>query len=454
MTIFDIKKAHLIGIGGISMCSIAYILLERGIEVTGSDQNKSDITMDLEKAGATVYLGHNANNITDQDIVIYTGAVGKENPEIIEAISKNIPTIARTEALNDILQLHKNIIAVSGTHGKTTTTSMLTHILREKFDDISYMIGAHLAATGKSYNLIDEEFITVEACEYQANFLKLFPTSLIINNIEPEHMDYYKSIEQLVSTFRAFAHNLPYEGKLILNIDDVNCRKLLDESNYQITTYSTKQKADYRANNITSKDGTTSFDLVIKGKVTRKINLRLLGDYNVSNALAAIAAAELHGIDLDTISNALASFVNSDRRFEHIGCFEGASVISDYAHHPSEVKASISGTSSINDKKIVLVFQPHTYSRTKTMLNEFAEAFKGVDELYITDIYAAREENIYNIHSTDLVEAISGTGQKVEYLGPLDNIKTTLKGKINENCLLIMMGAGSIDNYARKSLVE
>ncbi len=453
MNIFDVKKVHLIGIGGISMSSIAHILLEKGIEVSGSDQATTAITKELQEKGATVYLGHNAKHIQDQEIIIYTGAINKKNPEIVEAIKRDIPLIQRTVALNDVLQLHKKIIAIAGTHGKTTVTSMVTHILRASLGDISYMIGAHLHASGKSYNLIDSDYITVEACEYQANFLKLFPTTLVVNNIEPEHMDYYKSIDQLIDTFITFSHNLPENGNLIINADDGHCKKLLKEKRYKTITYGIDQAADYNAKNIQLKSGKISFELFISGEYKETIELNLFGKYNISNALGAIASCHIHGINLSIIKKALASFVNSDRRFEYLGDYLGAKVISDYAHHPSEVKASISGATAIDNKKIVLIFQPHTYSRTKTMMTEFATAFKNVDKLYISDIYAAREENIYNVHSEDLCAAINATGQNANYIGSLDNLKSILKQELDEQSVLIMMGAGTIDEYARQ-LVE
>ncbi len=452
MTIFDCKKVHFIGIGGISMSGIAHILLERGIEITGSDQSTSEITKTLQKAGAHIFHEHKAEYITDQEMVIYTGAIKKDNPEYVEATNKNIPMLARTEALNQILQLHENIIAVAGTHGKTTVTSMITHIFRKNFDDISYMIGAHLNATNKSYNLIESPYITVEACEYQANFLQLYPTCLLVNNIEPEHMDYYKNIEQLIDTFSTFAHHLPKGSNLIVNADDKNCQQLLTENDYNITTYGIENNADYQAKNIKLAVNNISFDLYVKGQYKDEFKLNLFGNYNIINALGAIACADLYHIDFETIKLALASFVNSDRRFEKIGTFNGATVISDYAHHPSEVKASISGATAIKDKKIVLVFQPHTYSRTHTMLHEFATAFHGVDELYITDIYAAREKNIYKIHAEDLTRVINKAGQHAEYIGELSNIKSTLEKSLDQDSLLIIMGAGSIDAYARQKL--
>ncbi len=449
-TIFNIKHAHFIGIGGISMSSIAHVLLERGIEVSGSDQNASPITQALIDAGAKVNIGHCADNITSPDIIIYTGAISNDNPEFLVAQSKNIPLIPRTVALNDVLALHEHIIAISGTHGKTTVTSMLTHILRHAIGDVSYMIGAHLNETGKAYHIANSDYVTVEACEYQANFLNLYPTSLIINNIEPEHMDYYKSIEQLVDTFRTFAKHLPNDGYLFVNMDDENASKLYNFKQSKVITFGTASGVDYQAVNIAPDSlGRYNFDVLIRGQHAAHVNLNIFGQFNVLNALAAIATAHCYGIDINDIASSLESFVNSDRRFEHIGHLNGTEVISDYAHHPSEVKATLSDIARIKDKKVVVVFQPHTYSRTKAMLNDFAHAFDGIDALYITDIYAARETNTYNIHASDLVTAINEKSHNATLLGDLGNFNEIIQPKLTKDTLLLMMGAGSIDRFAR-----
>ncbi len=449
-SIFDAKQVHLIGIGGISMSSIAQILVERGIEVSGSDQAESKTIKELRKNGVHVTIGHSAENIKEQDLVIFTGAVDDTNPEMIRAKQKHIPIVPRTVALNDILQLHKSIIAISGTHGKTTTTSIATQIMRAEEGDISYLIGAHLFETGKAYHLSDCSTVTVEACEYQANFLHLYPTTIVVNNIEPEHMDYYKSIAQLVDTFRTFANNLPPDGHLIINRDDENASRLLDHKT-AITTFAIDSEADYQAKNIQYCDATkTAFDLYIKGAYQTTLELPLMGKFNVYNALAAITACHLNGAELNTISNVLKTFVNSDRRFEKIGTYKGAPVISDYAHHPSEVKATIDDAAKLPNSDLCVVFQPHTYSRTANMIDDFATAFENADHVFIADIYAAREDNIYNISSKDLTSAIAQSGKTAHYIGELKKIPQKLAEIITDKTLIIMMGAGSIDAFARQ----
>ncbi len=450
-SIFDVKKVHLIGIGGISMSSIAQILLSRGIAVSGSDQTTSDITDQLAENGATISIGHAAQNIKDPDIVIYTGAVGNDNPEIIAAKDKGIPIIARTMALNDILQLHQKIIAIAGTHGKSTTTSIATQILRQQEGEISYLIGARLHDSKRAYQLADSPYVTVEACEYQANFLHLYPTTIVVNNIEPEHIDYYKSIEQLVDTFRTFANHLPADGHLILNADDAKASTLRDHQGCAVSTFAIDRAADYRATNIKiTGEHHTQFDLIIKGKYVMTIKQALIGKFNVYNTLAAIAACHLNGVSPDGVPALMKRFVNSERRFENIGSYRGATVISDYAHHPSEVKATIDDAAQLANGKLTVVFQPHTYSRTKNMLTEFSTAFNAADNILIVDIYAAREDNIYNVSSKDLVELIKKTGKAAHYVGPLKEIPRALEKLIGKGTLLIMMGAGSIDQFARQ----
>ncbi len=385
-SIFDVKKVHLIGVGGISMSSIAQILLSRGIAVSGSDQAASPLTEQLEKNGAIINIGHAKQNIKDPDIVIYTGAVGNDNPEMIAAKDKAIPIIPRTVALNDILQLHQKIIAISGTHGKSTTTSIATHIMRHQEGEISYLIGAQLDETKRAYHLTDSPLITVEACEYQANFLHLYPTTIVVNNIEPEHIDYYKSIEQLIDTFRTFAKHLPADGHLVINADDANANLLRDHQACQVTTFAIDQPANYRATNIRmSAEHTTTFDLLIDGNHVMTIEQSLIGKFNVYNTLAAITACHLNGASLKGIPSLMKCFVNSERRFENIG-----------------------------------------------------------------DIYAAREKNIYNVSSKDLVDVICKTGKTAHYVGKLKHIPQALKTVVDEQSLIIMMGAGSIDAFARK----
>ncbi len=450
-SIFDVKKVHLIGIGGISMSSIAQILLSRGIVVSGSDQTTSPITDQLAANGATITIGHAAENIKDPDIVIYTGAVGADNPEMMAARAQSIPIIPRTVALNDILQLHDKIIAVAGTHGKSTTTSMATHIMRHQLTEISYLIGAVLHDTKRAYHLADSQLITVEACEYQANFLNLYPTTIVVNNIEVEHMDYYKGLVQLIGAFRQFGEHLPADGHLVINVDDQNARSLGDMKHCAVTTFGIDQPADYSAKNIVQRaPNQTSFDLYIKGQYQLTIEQNLIGKFNVYNALGAIAACHLNGADLTGIAAAMKQFINSARRFESLGSFGAAQVISDYAHHPSEVKATIDDAARLVGHKLCVVFEPHTYSRTKNMLDQFATAFRAADYVFIVDIYAAREKNSYNISSKDLADAIANSGQQAHYIGSLNNVPNALKKIIDDKTIVIMMGAGSIDDFARK----
>lgn len=449
-SIFEAKNIHLVGIGGISMSSIAHILLNRGIAVSGSDQKQSHATDSLIKMGANIHIGHSEANIDNPDIIIYTSAIDENNPELIMAKNKNIPLVQRTKALNDILIEHPYILAVSGTHGKSTTTSMVAQILRQAFGDVSYMIGAELADTNKAYHITKSDYIAVEACEYQANFLNLYPTTIAINNIEQEHIDFFSSIEQLVASFNEFASHLPANGYLILNRDDRYTYQLATLDNCHIITFGIDNQADYHADNITMDDaGQTSFDLVYRGDYICRIQLNMIGKFNVYNALSAIAATHVNGIDFAISQQALAGFQSAHRRFETVGYYKGAQVVSDYGHHPTAVRATLESAKKINGKKICIVYQPHTYSRTKTLLSDYASAFSCADEVIITDIYAARETNPYNVHSSDLVNVIHHAGQSASYVASDKALIDRLDKVANSNTLIIMMGAGDIDDLAR-----
>ncbi|MCK8059474.1 MULTISPECIES: UDP-N-acetylmuramate--L-alanine ligase [unclassified Fusibacter] len=444
------ERVHFIGIGGISMSAIAHIFIEKGIKVTGSDAKASPATLKLEEAGATIYIGHSSDNITDQDAVVYTGAISDDNPEFAKAQSLEIPTYRRTQAIDAIMESFEVSLAVTGTHGKTTITSMLAMILEETPQDASYLVGAKLPHTHKAYKLSPSTHIAVEACEYKASFLDLHPTTIIVNNIEEEHLDYYDDLDHIIRTYQEFATHLKPKNYLILNHDDFNTRRLIKDCNCNFVTYGINESSTFEARQITfDMHGYPSFEVFYEDEKLMELTLKVCGKFNVYNALGAISAAYVNGISIESIQSALSKFSNAERRFEILGTYKGATLISDYAHHPSEVKVTVQAAKNFDNKEICVVFQPHTYSRVKSLLLEMSSAFKDVNHLYITDIYAAREANTYNIHSQDLVDLIIEEGQNATYIKELKDVIPHLDTIAKDNMLIIMMGAGDIDQFAR-----
>lgn len=453
INLLEAKAVHFIGIGGISMSAIAHILIEKGISVSGSDAKNSDIVQGLVAAGAQIAIGHAKENVGPVDAIVYTGAINPENPEFQVAEATNIPLLRRTQALDQILSDYPIAIAISGTHGKTSTTTMVTQILKAAQLDPSYMIGARLPHDNKAYHITGSDFIAVEACEYKASFLDLHPTTIVVNNIEEEHLDYYKSLDAIVDTFSKFADSLSTDNYLVLNLDDPNAKRLTKHPQATIVTYSLHQPADYEARHIVfNPQAHPSFDLYIQGDKAGHVTLSVPGKHNVYNALGAIAAAHINGIEVSIAISALSEFKNAERRYEILGSYHGATLVTDYAHHPSEIKATLNAALNLAHQEVVAVYQPHTYSRTATLLQETAEAFKGAAQVLITDIYAARETNTYGIHATDLVAALTREGIPALYVGGLDALAQAVRPLCHEGATLLMMGAGDIDQAARQLL--
>lgn len=451
INLLEAKAVHFIGIGGISMSAIAHILIEKGISVSGSDAKASALTEGLLAAGATVAIGHHKDNVGSVDAIVYNGAIDPQNPEYQLALSLNIPLVKRTEALNQIVQDYPIAIAVSGTHGKTSTTSMVAHILKSADQDPSYMIGARLPGDNKAYHITNSDFIAVEACEYKAGFLDIHPSTIVINNIEEEHLDFYKSLDAIVDTFAKFTHSLNPDNFLIVNLDDPNARKLTRIDHTQVITFSIHQEATYEARHITFDDHAfPTFELFIAGEFVGKVTLNIPGKHNISNAVAAIAATCSNGIEPEVAIKALGNFKNAERRYETLGQYMGATLVTDYAHHPSEIKACLNAALNLAHQEVIVVYQPHTYSRTKGLLSETASAFKGAHQVFITDIYAARETNTYNIHASDLVAAIQAEGVPVAYIEHLDGVAQSIAPYCHSGATVIFMGAGDIDHIARQ----
>ena len=434
---------HFIGIGGISMSGLAEILLEEGFTVSGSDSKESPLTKKLESEGARIAYGQKAENITpDIDCVVYTAAISRSNPELIEAVAQKIPMLTRAELLGQLMKNYDTPIAVSGTHGKTTTTSMISHILLEGNMDPTISVGGILKAIGGNIRVGNSETFITEACEYTNSFLHFFPKISVILNIEEDHLDFFKDLEDIRHSFHQFAELLPEDGTLVINGDIKDYEEIFSGLNCNVVTYGSLAGFDYSADNITyDEKGHVSFDLIKHGEHTDHIVLSVTGDHNVSNALSAIAVADL-----------LLSFSGTDRRFEYKGEFNGVTVVDDYAHHPTEIAATLKAAKHYPHDKVWCVFQPHTYTRTKAFFHEFAEALSHTDHLVLADIYAARETDTLGVSSADLAEEVKKLGTDTHYFPSFGEIEAFLKENCKPGDLLITMGAGDIVNVGEDLL--
>lgn len=447
---------HFIGIGGISMSGLAEILLEENFKVSGSDARESALTRHLEQLGAQIFYGQKASNITDGiDCVVYTAAIRRDNAELIEAVARKIPMLTRAELLGQLMTNYETPIAVSGTHGKTTTTSMISHILLEGNVDPTISVGGILQAIGGNIRVGRSETFITEACEYTNSFLHFFPKISVILNIEADHLDFFKDLEDIRHSFHQFAELLPSDGTLIINGEIDNWEEICTGLNCRIITYGFSHSDDYCAENIAyDEKGCVSFDLIRKGQPARRICLSVTGDHNVSNALASIAVADLLEISMDSIRNGLLSFRGTDRRFEYKGTLDGVTIVDDYAHHPTEILATLKAAGHYPHNKLWCVFQPHTYTRTKAFFKEFAEALSHADHVILADIYAARETDTLGISSEDLALAISGLGTDAHYFPSFREIEDFLKDSWSDGDLVITMGAGDVVNVGEELLAQ
>lgn len=438
------KKIHFIGIGGVSMSGLAEVLLERGFKVSGSDMNDSPVLNKLRKNGAEIYIGHNKNNLKNVDLVVYTAAIPKNNPELTYAKEAQISLMTRAEFLGALMKGHKYNVAISGTHGKTTTTSMISYIALTEKVDPTILVGGNLDIIHGNVRVGKSDYFITEACEYKASFLQFYPYIGVILNVDADHLDFYKTIDNVEKAFSKFANLIPENGFLIANADDERTARVA--SNVKCTVvYFGINKGDIKAKNITFNDhGFASFDVYNNDKLLFHINLNVPGKHNVLNALAAIAASLKLNISSKAIVTGIESFKGAHRRFEVKGVKDGITVIDDYAHHPTEVKATLEAAKNYPHKKIYCVFQPHTYSRTLNLFNEFANAFYNVDELVLADIYAAREKDTGVVSSAKLSDAINKNNVKCSNIHNFDDIVKYLKSKLQKGDLLLTVGAGDV----------
>ena len=440
------KHVHFIGIGGISMSGLAEILLGKGFRISGSDNNASALTERLEKAGAVIRIGQSADNISpDTDLVVYTAAIHPDNPEFVAAKKQGIPMLSRAQLLGQIMQNYDLPINIAGTHGKTTTTSMCTHVLMRAGLDPTVTLGGILPSIGGNIRVGGTKYFVAEACEYTNSFLSFFPKIELILNVDADHLDFFKDLDDIASSFHRFAALLPEDGTLIINRDTAKYDVVTDHLACGIITYSLNGDADYMAEDIHfDENGCASFVCLERGKPLGNIRLCIPGMHNVSNSLAVIALSRKLGLSPEIIAQGIADFHGADRRFERKGTAFGATIIDDYAHHPTEIRAIITAALQTPHKKLWVVFQPHTYTRTKALLPDFADALSLADHIVLSDIYAAREVNTVGISSEDLRAEIEKRGTRADYFSSFEEILEFLKTQLKEGDLLITMGAGNI----------
>ena len=441
------QHIHFIGIGGISMSGLAEILNYEGFTITGSDIKESGITDSLRAQGIKVSIGQKAENIEDgTDLVVYTAAVKHDNPEMLAAEAKGITVIERATLLGAIMDRYKNSIAVSGTHGKTTTTSMISEIIMAAKLDPTITVGGILQSINGNIRLGSSDYFIAEACEYFDSFLHFKPYVGVILTVDADHLDYFKNLENIRHSFHKFAGNIADNGTLVINTAVDNYKELTDGIKAKVVTYSsTDSNADVSATNLTvTEKGAYHFDIVRNGKPECHVALKVPGKHNVDNALAAFAAAKAFDVDNSAIVAGLESYTGTDRRFQYKGKFNGVTLIDDYAHHPTEIKATLAAAKNIEKNKLWCIFQPHTYSRTYNLINEFSTAFENADKIIVADIYAAREKDTGLINSKQLAEHIRANGKDAEYVGDFEAIKDYVRKNCSEGDLLITMGAGDV----------
>lgn len=438
------NKIHFIGIGGISMSGIAMLVNAQGYIVSGSDMSDSSVLNLLREKNITVFTSQVKENITNQDLFVYTDAIPEDNEELIAANDTGKPVVTRGVFLGALMRNYNKAIAVSGSHGKSTTTSMIAKILLSTDTEPSILLGGDLYEMNGNVNIGKEDILLTEACEFKGNILNFYPTTVIVLNIDADHLDYFKDLNHIVDTFIGYMKNLDSDSKAIINIDNKNTHKLLDYVPGETITFGLENKnADYYVLNLEfDKNGHPKFKLKMKNGSIEEFKLQVIGTHNVYNAIAAIIATFENGISIEVIKDALQNYKSLHRRFETIGEYKGAKIITDYAHHPVEIETTLRAARSFTDKNIIAVFEPHQYSRTLTFLNEFSQAFSSADEVIITDIYAAREKFNPNIHSKDLVEKIVNSGVNAKYIGDFESVKKELQSKISDNDLVITIGAG------------
>ncbi len=445
------KRGHLIGIGGVSMSPLAEVLSDAGLVISGSDIAESERTSNLREKGIEISIGHDAANITgDIDFVVRTAAAHDDNPEVVRARETGIPVFERTQAWGAIMRGYKNALCISGTHGKTTTTSMCTHILMAAEKDPTVMIGGTLPLLKAGHRVGAGDTIVMESCEYYNSFLSFYPTVAVILNIEEDHLDFFSGIDDIKKSFREFAGHVPEDGCVVVNHDDENSMDAVKGLERNIVTFGLTAKADVYAKNIIRIGSLTKFDIMYKGKLLETVSIHVPGEHNLKNALAAAAACICLGIKPTAIKYGLAGFSGAGRRFEFKGKYNGADVYDDYAHHPGELKALLDAVESLGYKRTIVVFQPHTYTRTMALFHDFVRQLRRPDMVYLAEIFAAREKNILGISSADLAEKIDGA----KFYRTFEEIERDLRAAAQPGDLILTVGAGNVYKIGEHLLAD
>ncbi len=449
-----IRHVHMVGIGGIGMSSIAEVLLDRGYRVTGSDLKKSDVTERLEALGAVVYEGHAAGQVGDADVVVYSSAVRpQQNPETLEAESRHIPLIPRSVMLGELMRM-KFGIGIAGTHGKTTTTSMTGLVVSEGGFDPTIIVGGKVTVFGSNAVSGEGDIIIIEADEYDRTFLRLTPSLAVITSIEEDHLDIYKDLEDIKAAFVQFANAVPFFGAAIVCLDDPAVQEIVDDIKRRLVTYGTARQAHIRAENVEQEGLLTRFKVLREDAPLGTVALHAPGLHNVRNALAAVAVGLELDIDFEKIRAGLARFTGVQRRFQKVGEAGGVLLIDDYAHHPTEIVATLQAASTgFPDRRIVAVFQPHLYSRTRDFLDGFARAFFNADVLVVTDVYGAREEPLENVNGQLLADLAARRGHRdVHYVADKEALPEALLSLAEPGDVVVTLGAGDVWRYGHRFL--
>ena len=433
------KRAHLVGIGGVSMAPLAEVLHGMGMVITGSDLRESAAVEHLRALGIPVAIGQRPENIGQAELVIRTAAAHDANPEIAEAHRRGIPVFERAQAWGAIMRGYRNALCISGTHGKTTTTSMCTHIAMAARIDPTVMIGGTLPLLGAGHRVGRGDTIILESCEYCNSFLSFYPTVAVILNIEADHLDFFKDLDDVERSFRTFADLVPEDGVIVANGDDANTMHTLAGERHRMLVFGL-EAGDVHAANLTWQEGLPSFDILWQEKPFAHIQLRVPGLHNVKNALAAAAAAIALGLPAHAVEEGLAAFRGAGRRFEHKGAYHGADVYDDYAHHPGELEALFETARALGYRRVICAFQPHTYSRTKALFDDFVRVLREPDITLLAEIFAARETNDIGISSRDLQAKIPGS----RYFATLPELTDYLREIARPGDLILTVGAGDI----------
>jgi len=448
-----IRKTHFIGIGGAGMSGIAEVLFHNGFEVSGSDMQESAQTKYLQKLGVKIFLGHSGENVVGTEIVVYSSAVHSDNPEMLHAKELGIPIIRRAEMLGELMRL-KYTLAIAGTHGKSSTTSMVGSILEAAGEDPTVIVGGIVQGKGSGATVGTGSYLVAESDEFDHSFLRMMPSSAIITNIDADHLDTYADLDDIKSAFVEFANKIPFYGQVVMCLDDVGCQSVLSRLAKPVITYGFSPQATYSVKNCRYFEGGSQFTVYRRGELLGEFSIKLLGKHNVQNAVGALALATEESIPVEFSKKALASFAGVKRRLEFKGEVKGAMVFDDYAHHPTEVAASLAALrESFPNKRIIVVFQPHLYSRTKDHAEEFGTAFGNSDVLLVCDIYGAREEPIDGVSGKLVFNFAHARGHRnVHFIGDKENAIEFLSGEIKDGDLIVTMGAGNITALSTKIL--